>query len=163
MILFLSSRDTSYAPPADSPFARLPTTSVAWNLNSSSVDHSAALSPRPLPLPLPFATPLLLFPPFLASVLSSPASGLTTPCTTASSFRCSCPTISFFRLRSALSCASTELGFESSTSAGGIVDRPIVEGRKRVGDGCTALRGLGASVVAWRGRVISSTHSFVRL
>lgn len=112
---------------ARSPFARLPATSVAWNLNSSSVVHSSTLFLDSLKSPelCPLVTFLLLFPPFLASARSKPASGFTTPCVTASSFLCSCPTISFFRFWSAASCASGVLGFASSLSAGGIVDRPM--------------------------------------
>lgn len=109
------------------PFARLPTTSVAWNLSSSSVVHSSspAVSPNSPEL-LPFLTFLRLLPPFLASARSKLASGFTIPCVTASSFLCSCPTSSFFRLCSAATCASGVVGLESSLSAEGIVERPMV-------------------------------------
>lgn len=122
-----------------SPLARLPTTSVAWKRNSSSVVHSATLlrvsvkSPEPLPL----AWPLLRFPPLRASARSRSTTGLTMPCVTASSLRCSWPTISFLRLWRAATCASGVLGFESSMSAGGMEERPMAQ----MGAEVSSLRG----------------------
>ena len=127
----------------NSPLARLPTTSVAWKRSSSSVLHSGTLSSSCATLPLPFIALRRRFPPLRASALRMPASGLMTPCCTASSFLWSCPTISFFRFRSAMTWASGVVGLESSMSAGGMELLPIV---RNVAD-CCLTEDNGASIV----------------
>ena len=134
------SQQLLYGRVTSSPFARLPTTSVAWNRSSSSLVH-VSCSCRTCdegawpgegadPLLACCVKPLLslLLPPRLTPSFSSPASGRMTPCVTASSFLCSCPTISFLRFRRASACASGVVGFESSASADGIMERPMVRG-----------------------------------
>jgi hypothetical protein len=84
------------------------------------------LEPSRAPLPC-------LFPPLLTPSPSNPASSPTTPYVTASSFLCSCPTTSFFRLRKATTCASEDVGFASSARAGGMAERPMIDGSARTG------------------------------